>query len=724
MKRLVILALIVGLVLVTGAADDEPTRSVDPEAAKLVEEMADLLDRALYLAIAALSWPDRDDLTLYIQGVINLLDGPNGPDYDDTGGATTPDGNGLKDLFFALLTARSGVPTVETPHLSASLAAQAVQAIEHTERYLFLAAEAAKDALDRVYSVTGGQNELRAMYAYLLAARGRTDDELVLGGIQALVEVFPALDIEVGSGQSIQAALDRAPPGATIRLDPGTYRERIVIDKDLTLVGAPLPDGELGPPATVIVGPVWDFVVAIEGDGVEVRLENLALSGGKSGLVVSGDNSVDLDSVWISNVSGGLGATDGAAVSCDACRFSDCEHAIVVDSGASVGVSGSEIRDCDSVGVYLLSGGSLTMTDTTISGCAQHAVYLQGDAALHLEGCSVVDNEGFGVFAYTAECERHWVIGRTDEYAFSGAITGANNTIPGPDEDHGNLKGDVCPASLAFLTEPRLTEVAVEPGESIQAAVNAVVEGGSVLLAAGTYRESLEIDKAVTLAGEGGVILVSDSEEVPAIRVSGPAAVTVRNITIEAASGLEIRTASCRLIDCSFRTADIGVSVTAFGSGTVDIERCAFTGEGIGVELVGDGSVGIDDCRFSGLSVGAVVGGTISATILSSSFEGCGEAIVLASSASATIEENRIHGSLRNGVRVSEAPSGSPTGSLVLNANSFANSGEWDVTLCDPTGSATLAFRGSLTGTGNVVEGGSKRLCPADYDWPDGFIAE
>ena len=448
MRRFVVFTLILGIAWSVAGPGMGQEGQPDADLTELVAEMADLLDRALYLAIAALSWPDRDDLTLYIQGVINLLEGPNSPAYDDAGGATTPDGDGLMDLYLAVQTAGLTTTEAEPISLRPSQVVQVAQAMEHMERYLFMAAAAAKNAVDRVYSVTGGQEELRAMYAYLLAARGRADDELVLGGVAALTEVFPTLDLRVEPGLSIQAAIDRAPNGATIHLEPGTYRERIVIDKDLTLVGALSSDAEIGHPSTVITGPAWGFVVSIEGDGVDVRLENLAISGGKVGVAVSGENSLHLEFVFVGSVNTAVSAYDGAFVSCNVCWFEGEGVAMIMRSGTTTRLADSTIQGG---GVTLFSGSSLTMIDTSVSSCGGSGVYLQGDAMLHLERCAIYDNEGFGVFAYTAECIPYHSAYIDPEHDFSGTITGANNTIPGPDEEHGNLEGDICPEEYLFL---------------------------------------------------------------------------------------------------------------------------------------------------------------------------------------------------------------------------------------------------------------------------------
>src|SRR5713101_8713196 len=68
----------------------------------------------------------------------------------------------------------------------------------------------------------------------------------------------PACTIQVLAGQSIQAAIDGAPSGATVCVGPGTYLENLLIARDsITLRGA-------GPGITVLKPPAHPVPVCLE----------------------------------------------------------------------------------------------------------------------------------------------------------------------------------------------------------------------------------------------------------------------------------------------------------------------------------------------------------------------------------------------------------------------------------------------------------------------------
>jgi len=79
---------------------------------------------------------------------------------------------------------------------------------------------------------------LTSTFAVVLALAGiRATSVVAQDGNDASDVIVVAKD---GSGahESIQAAVDAAPAGATIRIGPGVYKERVLVEKPLTLVGA------------------------------------------------------------------------------------------------------------------------------------------------------------------------------------------------------------------------------------------------------------------------------------------------------------------------------------------------------------------------------------------------------------------------------------------------------------------------------------------------------
>ncbi len=194
---------------------------------------------------------------------------------------------------------------------------------------------------------------------FVLAAAG----PLVGGGA-----IAGATEIHVpGDAATIQEAIDAAGPGDVISIDPGVYPESLVIDKDLSLVGA-------GPAATVI-----DPSTAAGGPG------------GRGASVV-GDVSVEIVGLAFRNgavdLFGGGVRVDEGDISLSDCAFQG-NVARELGGGLHVGTGSATVSDCvfdgnrADGGAGMHAGGSATISGTLFTGNRAANI---GGAGLNISG--------------------------------------------------------------------------------------------------------------------------------------------------------------------------------------------------------------------------------------------------------------------------------------------------------------------------------------------------
>lgn len=722
--------------------------SVRDEFAASVATLLESLDRALYLAIAGFSAYDREDQLVVAQGLINLLEGPDGANYDESIGEL---GEGGMVFNTALNSAHDWTGLYQ--ELCGSEIYVLRDAVVNTDHFVRLAYYAALEARDTVYSQFGPENAFRTVYAHLVAARGGFEDPFLVAGIHQLAALFPSDGSPttgvVAHENELQTLLQDAPDGGTIRLESGVYRERVVITRDVTIQG-------VSPEETILEGVAWEAVVAVMGDKtVNVVLEDLTIRSGEKGITTSvyfSNASVTLTLKNVTFLENGTGLVlgQGTLATCTDCRFegndlavraftpdegarasfTNCvfdsnERTIEASGNQAITLNGCLIRDgADPNGNIVLAGSaSLKMRDSELRCVSGRGIVLMSTASMALIN-NVIETEDWQAIAIASPAGPR---GSQDCGIFIGLVDA--ELPPGMIVGHGNaISGEVCPASLLFLTEPGPTEMSVAPGESIQAAIDAVSDGGIVTIGEGTYHENLDISRSLTLVGDGKVTLIPSDREIPAIRISESTDVVVQGIQIEdAATGIETSQASCRISGCLFRTTNVAIQTMLFGSDTVRIEDCTFTGEetaGQGILTLGDGRIEIEDCEFLELATGAILAGMVSARITTSTFEECPSGILISSTVHATLEGNRIRDCYAWGIRIAAVPFDAPAGSLVMVDNVIENRGHLAISLCGVDNPNELTLTGSLEGSGNVIEGGPASLCPADYEWPAGFFAD
>jgi nitrous oxidase accessory protein NosD len=128
---------------------------------------------------------------------------------------------------------------------------------------------------------------------------------LLLTALAVAPATASANEILVAPPQSIQAAVDAAEPGDTIRVAAGTYREQVIVAKDLTIRGNPgatieAPDGPLVD-QTVPLGSPWLLAGVLT-----VVNSNVAVSG----LTVDGRNTLgahlEMNGIFFLNSGGSI----------------------------------------------------------------------------------------------------------------------------------------------------------------------------------------------------------------------------------------------------------------------------------------------------------------------------------------------------------------------------------------------------------------------------------
>ncbi len=171
---------------------------------------------------------------------------------------------------------------------------------------------------------------------------------------------------------TVQAAVDAAQPGDRIRVQPGVYREQVVIDKNVSITGAGTRKTTILAPQTLVAGEDGGTsIVEIHG-GASVALSQLAVSGPGSGtcsdgalgsgIRVLGGARLDLGHARVTHI------TDTPAAPCAHSAVAVFAGDFPVGTG-SVTIHESEISDYQGSAVTVLNqGSSATIVNSTVTG--------------------------------------------------------------------------------------------------------------------------------------------------------------------------------------------------------------------------------------------------------------------------------------------------------------------------------------------------------------------
>ncbi len=172
--------------------------------------------------------------------------------------------------------------------------------------------------------------------------------------------------------------------------------------------------------------------------------------------------------------------------------------------------------------------------------------------------------------------------------------------------------------------------ITVQPGESIQAAIDEAPEGGVVWLAVGEWEEDIVIRKNLTLRGEGpdnSVIRVTEAGAGATVIIAPTGADPVWVVMTDLAVHGKANAAGI----AAMRTAQLAIS------------DCTISGSEFGLMLIDSAQLTMSGCTLrDNLLAGIALWDQAQGTITDCTISGSPSGIALGDAAKATVEDNRV----------------------------------------------------------------------------------
>ncbi|MDD2600061.1 MAG: right-handed parallel beta-helix repeat-containing protein, partial [Kiritimatiellae bacterium] len=383
-----------------------------------------------------------------------------------------------------------------------------------------------------------------------------------------------AAEIKVGAGETyttIQAAINAATAGDTIIVAAGTYTESVYVGKSLEIIGA-------GAAATIVDGNAADSVLSVIGD-IDVAVSGLTLKNGSAewGGGVYASIIVDIltlsltDCVIKNNKAtvyggGGLAAVGGAeAITMTGCTLSGNSAAQFNGGGVYMNSGILKMENCTVSDNMAKNGGGFQLLGTEVA--LDHLTVVGNQAV----GVATSKGGGLSLLAVSGTVNNSIICGNTDQSAgtttdnINGVLPGGSNNLVDQDAKLGPLadNGGPTPTHKLLVDSPAINAGAVSTAgfdqrgvprpqggaadigafetiadvyvdqaysagscvghlwgydafATIQGAVNGVSAGVTINVAAGTYNENVNLNKAVTLvslAGKDSTIITGSSAQ-------------------------------------------------------------------------------------------------------------------------------------------------------------------------------------------------------------------
>jgi len=412
----------------------------------------------------------------------------------------------------------------------------------------------------------------------------------------------PPCTITLAPGQSIQAAIDKAPNGAVICLEPGEWEENLVIEKSITLRAA-----EIKPEPDVVVKSARECwpVILIENNAV-VKIEGIKIT--------------------------------GAFGDCYKENSEEVCFGIEIRGHAYAVIQNNTISDNDWDGIGMYGSSQATIQNNTISG-NRNGISMSESSQAIIENNIIKDNAECGVVSFSDKPTK-----------------GEGNRMSGNGVDLcGNLSARL---RIPLVKETTKKELSFPgPYSTLQETIDALAPGSTIKVAAGEYQGGLTIWKPLTLIGVGkeqvtikGTVSLTDEAQ----------GVTIEGVTITGSpiSGLLLGSSSQAAIENNTIRGN-GCGIWMLGSSQATITNNTISGNrDQGIEMWGSSQATISDSQISGNGYeGISMVNSSQATISDSTISKNGQdGIRMEDSSQATIRGNKIFENEGYGVALYQRP--------------------------------------------------------------------
>ena len=481
-----------------------------------------------------------------------------------------------------------------------------------------------------------------------------------------------------GAHRTIGEAIREAAAGDTVLVQPGVYREDLVMDRPLTLVGE-------GEPGSVRLAGAVGTALTIRAEGVVLRgLTVAAAAAGGTALTVQAGDAVVED---CSFVGGGVEVTGRAAPTLLRCTIVSAGKAGLRLGGVSrTRAEDLTIRGAGGIAVVVGDRAQATLTGVQVSDAHGCGIRLAAACTASLSRCLVTGGEGPGVVIDTAGTVRiDGLVVRESRVA--GVQVGApGSATPDTSVTIADSRIEDCAGvGITVAGHPAVTVtglVVLSPTDSglvlhgRAVATVADVEigrsGGNGVLASGQARldaERLTVSgaaySAVHLAEFARMLMrtarITGTAE-HGVRLAGSAVFEAHDLVVDrtglAAVAIE-EDADATLTDCTVREVPAGLLLRT-GRRPV-VRGCTVADvEGVGIEIGPGCEPLLERCAVHRTGSAAVVVDRGSRPRL----EGCsvrdvrGTAIVVAAGADPKIRDTVVHAAAKNGVYIADGGAG------------------------------------------------------------------